>query len=272
MAPSTAVLAGAVIIEPDDYAEDTVLNDIHPSVELRIYDAFINENFPERFGEFPAPHVIDVRATTSEDIFGGYFTSTGVKGFSHAGIDYFSESRQLAMRFVAAASSVTIDFIGTSSLSAQVGVLEVYSPTGAFLQRVETAQLYAHEVEPLSITRPGHEIGYARAFSHDDFSPFGNLDRLRFNTPTPGDGNGDGRVDAADFTVWRDHLDQQVTPYTLGDFDGSGVVTTADYDLWVHNFSAGGSSPAAASAPEPSGLLIAAALAIATQLSSRRRV
>jgi GH35 family endo-1,4-beta-xylanase len=78
----------------------------------------------------------------------------------------------------------------------------------------------------------------------------------------PGDYNGDGKVDAADYVVWRK------TDGLMSDLraDGNGdlVVNDLDFDVWRANFgatySAGGGS---AAAPEPAAwtLLLIAALA-----------
>ncbi len=72
-----------------------------------------------------------------------------------------------------------------------------------------------------------------------------------------GDYNGDGVVDAADYTVWRDSLGAtDLAPYELGDGNGDGKVTAADYDVWRSQF---GMTNAAAvsstrSVPEPSAI------------------
>ena len=73
-----------------------------------------------------------------------------------------------------------------------------------------------------------------------------------------GDFNGDGTVDAADFTVWRDGLG------TIG-------YTLAEYDLWRANYgeTLPGAASASASAPEPAS--IAWALAILA-LANRKRL
>ncbi|QDV73887.1 hypothetical protein [Botrimarina mediterranea] len=57
-----------------------------------------------------------------------------------------------------------------------------------------------------------------------------------------GDYNGDGIVDAADYTVWRD--------------GNSPDDTQAGYDLWAANYGASNASPEASSVPEPAGVLI----------------
>lgn len=235
------------VIEPDDYADETVLNDIHPQVDLRIFDGFLYTNFPEQFGVQPKPSIITVTAITNEDILGGHFTSTGTKTFAHANIGFHSESRQLAMQFSDPTSTVTIDIIGDSDLSSTVGVLEIFNVSGALLDSVSSIQLGSQDVATLSLSRAASDIGYARAYSSPDFSPFGKLDHLRFTSLTQqslaGDFDGNGTVDAADFTVWRDGL--------------GSAYESSDYQLWRDNF--GNSSAAAVhgeSIPEPAGLLL----------------
>ncbi|MGL4514821.1 MAG: ThuA domain-containing protein [Lacipirellulaceae bacterium] len=56
----------------------------------------------------------------------------------------------------------------------------------------------------------------------------GNLSQL------PGDYNRDGRVNAADYTVWRDQVGPN--PGSRADGTGDGVVDTLDYNLWVANY------------------------------------
>ncbi len=80
----------------------------------------------------------------------------------------------------------------------------------------------------------------------------------------PGDYNGNGKVDAADYTVWRDNLaaDESVLPPGSTN-DGSGFVDAGDYATWKANF---GTNPAAfngvdaANVPEPNALILLAAM------------
>jgi hypothetical protein len=59
------------------------------------------------------------------------------------------------------------------------------------------------------------------------------VDHLIFRS----DFNGDGVVDAADYTVWRDSLGATgLEPYTFGDADGDGTVTEADFAVWRRQF------------------------------------
>ncbi|HEY3392053.1 MAG TPA: hypothetical protein VGK58_05060, partial [Lacipirellulaceae bacterium] len=54
----------------------------------------------------------------------------------------------------------------------------------------------------------------------------------------PSDYNADGRVDTADYVVWRRQLDDVVSPGTGADGDGSGRVDQEDYNIWRSNFGA----------------------------------
>ena len=87
----------------------------------------------------------------------------------------------------------------------------------------------------------------------------------------PGDYDGSGTVDAADFTVWRDGLGSQ---NLAADGDRNGVVDDQDYAVWKDFFGVsleGGGSGAIAAVPEPSSMLICllvAGTAICTRFRS----
>ncbi|MEN0109327.1 MAG: hypothetical protein AAF805_01265 [Planctomycetota bacterium] len=91
---------------------------------------------------------------------------------------------------------------------------------------------------------------------------------LAFGVAT-GDYNGNGVVDAADYTLWRDTRGQSVAPLTGADGTGDGEIDLQDYAIWQSGF--GDSAPSAAEAiPEPNavGLL----LSCATLLAGKSRV
>ena len=72
-----------------------------------------------------------------------------------------------------------------------------------------------------------------------------------------GDFNGDGVVDAADYTVWRDTLGSEIL--LAADGDGDNIVDFDDYTIWAGNF--GETLPSqGASVPEPTGVMILAGL------------
>ncbi len=73
-----------------------------------------------------------------------------------------------------------------------------------------------------------------------------------------GDFNGDGFVDAADYTVWRDTLGSAVPLGTGADGNGDGFITAADYSVWrslfgTTNTGSGSLGPTAGASvvPEP---------------------
>jgi hypothetical protein len=95
----------------------------------------------------------------------------------------------------------------------------------------------------------------------------------------PGDYNGDGSVNAADYTVWRNMLG--VTgPSLAADGDNNNMIDNRDYNFWKTHFGQTAGSGAAsvadetsAAVPEPTSLVIAScwALAILTVFPRRTR-
>ena len=92
--------------------------------------------------------------------------------------------------------------------------------------------------------------------------------------PTPpsgviGDYNNNGKVDAADYTVWRDNLG---TSNVLPNDSTPGSVTSADYTVWKSNFGLPGSGSAATGnvVPEPTGAVTAVLAFFAFACGSRQ--
>ncbi|TWT98107.1 Electron transfer DM13 [Botrimarina colliarenosi] len=83
----------------------------------------------------------------------------------------------------------------------------------------------------------------------------------------PGDYNGDGAIDAADYTVWRD-TENQSGAGLAADGDNNGVVNTLDYTVWANHYS----GPAATAVPEPTGLAILIGSLVAYRFAPRRRI
>ncbi|MGD9634661.1 MAG: endo-1,4-beta-xylanase [Pirellulales bacterium] len=86
----------------------------------------------------------------------------------------------------------------------------------------------------------------------------GTVDYLLDTSMLEGDFNGDGRVDAADYAFWRDHLGTNNPLSDNGNESGAsaGVVDHADYNLWKTEFGADAGAGAASGAaiPEPKTL------------------
>lgn len=91
--------------------------------------------------------------------------------------------------------------------------------------------------------------------------------------PPSGDYNGNGVVDAADYTMWRDTLAESVDPGTGADGNGNGVIDNGDYDVWRDNYGASAGLAAAASAavPEPAAVGLLALAVMGFVRGPRRR-
>ncbi|MCO6043275.1 autotransporter-associated beta strand repeat-containing protein [Aeoliella sp. ICT_H6.2] len=77
-----------------------------------------------------------------------------------------------------------------------------------------------------------------------------------------GDFNGDGIVDIADYTVWRNNLGAADESALMGNGDGLNGVDAGDYAVWKSNFGSGAAAAAGSNAqqtvPEPSSILLLA--------------
>lgn len=117
--------------------------------------------------------------------------------------------------------------------------------------------------------------GSLSAASENDDTGF-RLARIATVVGVPGDYNNNGRVDMADYVVWRDHLG---TSFQLpNEVSGTtpGTVTTEDYTAWRARFgntsgAGSGTSLQSASVPEPGSIVLAAAATCVVVFSSRRR-
>jgi hypothetical protein len=88
-----------------------------------------------------------------------------------------------------------------------------------------------------------------------------------------GDYNNNGRVDAADYVVWRNQNGQNVPAGTGADGSGNGAVGPEDYTFWRTRFgqtvgSASGLTTNAVPEPTTAAMVFITALALTT---SRRR-
>lgn len=81
--------------------------------------------------------------------------------------------------------------------------------------------------------------------------------------PVPGDYNGNGTVDAADYAVWRNTVGQNGAGLAA-DGDGNQTVDSGDYDFWRSRFGQAGVSSGglAAAVPEPAAWLIVGGSAV----------
>ena len=73
-----------------------------------------------------------------------------------------------------------------------------------------------------------------------------------------GDYNGDGTVNAADYTRWQDTLGQNVAAGSGADGNGDGTINAGDYGVWKTNFgtTSGSTAASGAAVPEPTNLVL----------------
>ena len=88
----------------------------------------------------------------------------------------------------------------------------------------------------------------------------------------PGDYNGDGTVDAADYVVWQKYVGQSTTLINR-DAANSGLISIADFNSWRKHFgkTAPGGNGGGNSVPEPSAACVGLVLAISADVLSARR-
>jgi hypothetical protein len=82
------------------------------------------------------------------------------------------------------------------------------------------------------------------------------FDAITVTRQVSADYNGDGLVDAADYTVWRDTQGSESD--LTADGTGDGVVDIADYNRWAIEYGSAVAPPASLALPEPTGLVTAA--------------
>src|SRR4029077_10880406 len=74
---------------------------------------------------------------------------------------------------------------------------------------------------------------------------------IMMTTPLAGDYDVNGKVDAADYSVWRQQFGNGVAADSGADGNGSGIVDAADYTIWRDHFGAGAAA-ATSTVPKPS--------------------
>jgi hypothetical protein len=166
-AARSAPVGQLVIIEPDDFADDQLLDNVSPHVTIST----------GAFSDFRP--TFSVYATDDPD-----GASTGIRVFSHSGIPFWNDGRALRMDFHSLVTDIQLDYIASGFFDDLYTCrLEAYSSAGVLLDSYTTAPLAEAQVETMSVSAP--QISYALAYPTED--PFGDLDALSFTVvPEPG--------------------------------------------------------------------------------------
>lgn len=163
---------------------------------------------------------------------------------------------------------------GTQGEALRYGTFEFADftlPPGSYLIGLKDDNGAAFTFGQSEVEQTGGILGmdwYAHeSFGVSPYSAFGieyggtaALDLFALVESLNGDYNGDGSVDAADYTVWRDNYGATSGPGLAADGNGDMQVNGADYLLWQQHFGESVSSSAAnptLTVPEPSAGLMA---------------
>lgn len=161
-----------ITLDPDDYPDGTVLNNVIPGVSLITAGA----------NNLPYPPVSFDVTTRNPGI--PYPAPTGDKVFAHAGVPFWNDFRRLRMDFNGLVSTISIDFMGSTPLLGQRGQLAVYSFTGELLEAYTSQPLFGGQVETMAVQRNQADVAWAVAYTLPD-GDFGRLDHLVFSQPVP---------------------------------------------------------------------------------------
>jgi hypothetical protein len=110
---------------------------------------------------------------------------------------------------------------------------------------------FLNSLSDLTVGVFGINVGNADAVTY-------KIDSFSAVVPIPGDADGNGIVNLADFNLISDNLFKTVTAGTNGDLTLDGVVNYNDFRQWKNNFHGGSGAGAPGSVPEPSTFVLAA--------------
>ena len=155
------VLDQTAALEPDDYAENTVVDHLIPGVTLSTAD----------FRDIPRQHV---RAISDP------LSSTGSMVFGNDNGASFTNNSRLRVDFDSDVSVVSIDFIGTAEGATERGAVFAYNAAGEQLEgSVLSENLAQGETQTLTVTSAAADISYIVAFSIQvGDAGFGHFDNL----------------------------------------------------------------------------------------------
>lgn len=153
-----------------------------------------------------------------------------------------------------AGQAASLDVAGGAVIS---GALEVTLEAGLMPTPGDTFSLIDAEGglsgEFLAVTLPELSVGLG-------WQTLYSASGVSLSVVLAGDYNGDGIVDAGDYTLWRDTLGS--TSDLTADGDNNGVIDIADFEVWRSSFGlsladfAAAAYPAAATTPEPGAALL----------------
>jgi hypothetical protein len=152
--------------------------------------------------------------------------------------------------------------VGNGSLVAQ-NIYTLPTQTSSWTPSVGMNQNadYSWEVDVDNGTSNTMRVGSDQFIADSVFS-YCSLADFTTKACIPGDINGDGLVDVADYNIWAANVGKTGATWSQGDLNGDGLVDVADYNIWAANVGK------TASTPEPATLSL---LALGGMALLRRR-
>lgn len=164
--------AQLITIEPDNYANGTVLDHLFPALTLTTADA-ANHSMPF----FP------VTAVTEN--FAGY-APTGTKVFGNAGVNFWNNDWRLRLDFAQPANFLALSFGGGNFFQGETARLDVFNLSGNLLASYVSQPRVGGSFETLTLSRPAGDIAWAVAYLPPGGGSFGRFDQLQFSiVPEP---------------------------------------------------------------------------------------
>ena len=237
--PDDGFTWGSLFVLSSDTNPDPMIDDIDPVVQARIDEMFIKVEAADRVAFDLTYQFQDLPPAESPT-----FTNFAVHFSDEFGRFYQKAGPQFNVVAAVDPTTITVEIPLDQFVDANTGTLNL--KTDGFV----------------NLNNNFFRIGIATS---TDGGQIYQIDNFRLLTAVPagipGDYNGDDIVDAADYTIWRDHLGQT---FTLDNENPAaltpGVVDAEDYNFWKLHFGeflAGGGGAAASSVPEPSTLVLA---------------
>lgn len=205
----------------------------------------------------------------AQDLVGGYIEGTTGGVTNGAGQSQFSLTRTTAGQYALTVFdedgvtekteadgvlmlSVADTFTGDASLGSQAILSYEYdSAAGDFV--IESRAL----VNPFSNSPNGGFLNEFQLLDTDFYFTWVDFENpLAPPAPLAGDFNGDGSVDASDYTVWRDNPE--------------GVFSPEDYTTWANNYGATASASSSSTIPEPTASALLALSVVAALLARQQ--